>query len=170
MLIVIFALLAIPFRSYSQPLLIMVAIPFGIVGAVLGHFILGYDLSILSMFGLVALTGVVVSDTLITPSSITCATVAPGGTCVLTGTYTVTQADVNTGSISNTGTVTSPLCPAGGAGVCTTTIVTPVPQTAALTIDKTAGTPTGIPAVRQTERRCWCAARKCGSPGACRWT
>jgi multidrug efflux pump subunit AcrB len=64
-LIVIFALLAIPFRSYSQPLLVMVAIPFGIVGAILGHFILGYDLSILSMFGIVALTGVVVNDSLL---------------------------------------------------------------------------------------------------------
>jgi multidrug efflux pump subunit AcrB len=64
-LIVIFALLAIPFRSYSQPLLIMVAIPFGIVGAILGHFIMGYNLSILSMFGIVALTGVVVNDSLL---------------------------------------------------------------------------------------------------------
>ena len=64
-LIVIFALLAVPFRSYSQPLLIMSAIPFGIVGAILGHFIMGYDLSILSMFGIVALTGVVVNDSLL---------------------------------------------------------------------------------------------------------
>jgi multidrug efflux pump subunit AcrB len=64
-LVVIFALLAIPFRSYSQPLLIMVAIPFGIVGAILGHFFMGYDLSILSMFGIVALTGVVVNDSLL---------------------------------------------------------------------------------------------------------
>jgi multidrug efflux pump subunit AcrB len=64
-LIVIFALLAIPFRSYSQPALIMTAIPFGIVGAILGHFIMGYDLSILSMFGIVALTGVVVNDSLL---------------------------------------------------------------------------------------------------------
>lgn len=64
-LIVIFALLAIPFRSYSQPLLIMIAIPFGIVGAILGHFIMGYNLSILSMFGIVALTGVVVNDSLL---------------------------------------------------------------------------------------------------------
>ena len=64
-LIVIFALLAIPFRSYSQPMLIMVAIPFGIVGAILGHFLMGYDLSILSMFGIVALTGVVVNDSLL---------------------------------------------------------------------------------------------------------
>ena len=64
-LFVIFALLAIPFRSYSQPLLIMAAIPFGIVGAILGHFIMGFDLSILSMFGIVALTGVVVNDSLL---------------------------------------------------------------------------------------------------------
>lgn len=61
----IFALLAIPFRSYSQPLLIMAAIPFGIVGAVIGHMIMGYSLSILSMFGIVALAGVVVNDSLL---------------------------------------------------------------------------------------------------------
>ncbi|MDH3997852.1 MAG: efflux RND transporter permease subunit [Desulfuromonadales bacterium] len=64
-LIVIFALLAVAFRSYSQPALIMAAIPFGIVGAILGHFILGYELSLLSMFGIVALTGVVVNDSLL---------------------------------------------------------------------------------------------------------
>ena len=64
-LIVIFALLAIPFRSYSQPLLIMAEIPFGLVGAVIGHLIMGFKLSILSMFGLVALAGVVVNDSLL---------------------------------------------------------------------------------------------------------
>ncbi len=64
-LIAIFTLLAIPFRSYSQPLLIMAAIPFGMVGAVLGHIIMGYNLSLLSMFGLVALSGVVVNDSLL---------------------------------------------------------------------------------------------------------
>ncbi|MGD9253883.1 MAG: efflux RND transporter permease subunit, partial [Holophagae bacterium] len=48
----IFALLAIPFRSYSQPLIIMSAIPFGLVGAVLGHVLMGLDLTILSMFGM----------------------------------------------------------------------------------------------------------------------
>ncbi|NOY12301.1 MAG: efflux RND transporter permease subunit [Deltaproteobacteria bacterium] len=64
-LVAIFTLLAIPFRSYSQPLLIMAAIPFGIVGAVLGHIIMGFNLSILSMFGLVALSGVVVNDSLL---------------------------------------------------------------------------------------------------------
>lgn len=61
----IFALLAIPFRSYSQPLLIMVAIPFGVVGAALGHLIMGYSLSIMSVFGIVALSGVVVNDSLL---------------------------------------------------------------------------------------------------------
>ena len=61
----IYGLLAIPFRSYMQPLIIMVSIPFGLVGAVLGHIIMGYSLSILSMFGVVALAGVVVNDSLI---------------------------------------------------------------------------------------------------------
>jgi multidrug efflux pump subunit AcrB len=61
----IFALLAIPFRSYSQPLLVMLAIPFGIVGAVVGHMLLGYDMSLISMMGVVALTGVVVNDSLV---------------------------------------------------------------------------------------------------------
>jgi len=61
----IFALLAIPFKSYSQPLIIMSAIPFGLVGAVFGHMVMGLDLTMLSMFGMVALTGVVVNDSLI---------------------------------------------------------------------------------------------------------
>jgi multidrug efflux pump subunit AcrB len=61
----IFALLAIPFRSYAQPLVIMSAIPFGLVGAVFGHMLMGLDLTMLSMFGMVALTGVVVNDSLI---------------------------------------------------------------------------------------------------------
>ncbi len=61
----IFALLAIPFRSYSQPLIIMSAIPFGLIGAILGHVVMGINLTILSMFGMVALTGVVVNDSLI---------------------------------------------------------------------------------------------------------
>ena len=64
-LFAIFALLAIPLRSYIQPVLIMSAIPFGLVGAVWGHVIMGLDLTILSMFGLVALTGVVVNDSLV---------------------------------------------------------------------------------------------------------
>lgn len=61
----IYAMLAIPFRSYVQPLIVMVAIPFGIVGAVLGHIIMGYSLSIMTMMGLVALSGVVVNDSLV---------------------------------------------------------------------------------------------------------
>jgi len=62
---VIFVLLAIPFRSYAQPLLVMSAIPFGIVGAVGGHLLMGFDMSLLSMMGVVALTGVVVNDSLV---------------------------------------------------------------------------------------------------------
>ncbi|MDP8217874.1 MAG: efflux RND transporter permease subunit, partial [Candidatus Theseobacter exili] len=61
----IYALLAIPFKSYIQPLIIMVSIPFGIVGAVIGHIIMGYSLSLISMMGIVALSGVVVNDSLI---------------------------------------------------------------------------------------------------------
>ncbi len=64
-LLVIYALLAIPFRSYSQPFLIMTAIPFGVVGAIAGHLIMGFDLSMLSLFGIVALSGVVVNDSLL---------------------------------------------------------------------------------------------------------
>ena len=64
-LLLIFALLAIPFRSYLQPLLVMGVIPFGIVGAIWGHLLMGYDLSLLSFFGIVALTGVVVNDSLV---------------------------------------------------------------------------------------------------------
>jgi len=64
-MLVIYALLAIPFRSYVQPLIILVSIPFGIVGAVFGHLIMGYSLSIMSMMGIVALSGVVVNDSLV---------------------------------------------------------------------------------------------------------
>ncbi len=61
----IYFLLAIPFRSYTQPLIVMIAIPFGIVGAVLGHLLMGYNLSLMSMMGIVALSGVVVNDSLV---------------------------------------------------------------------------------------------------------
>lgn len=61
----IYVLLAIPFRSYVQPAIIMMAIPFGIVGAVLGHWIMGYNLSVMSMMGIVALSGVLVNDSLV---------------------------------------------------------------------------------------------------------
>lgn len=61
----IYALIAIPLRSYLKPLLIMAVIPFGMIGAMVGHLILGLDVSLLSMFGLIALAGVVVNDSLI---------------------------------------------------------------------------------------------------------
>jgi multidrug efflux pump subunit AcrB len=64
-LVAIYAMLAIPFRSYIQPVIVMVAIPFGIVGAILGHMLMGYSLSIMSMMGIVALSGVVVNDSLV---------------------------------------------------------------------------------------------------------
>ena len=64
-MVVIFAMLAIPLNSYIQPLIIMLAIPFGLVGAVIGHIIMGYSLSVLSLFGIVALSGVVVNDSLV---------------------------------------------------------------------------------------------------------
>ncbi len=64
-LVMIYALMAIPFKSYIQPLIVMLAIPFGVVGAIWGHLILGLELTILSMFGIVALTGVVVNDSLV---------------------------------------------------------------------------------------------------------
>lgn len=63
--LVIYILLAIPFKSYVQPLIVMTAIPFGIVGAIWGHAFLFMDLTIMSMFGVVALTGVVVNDSLV---------------------------------------------------------------------------------------------------------
>lgn len=62
---VLFALLAIPFRSYIQPLIVMSAIPFGFVGAVMGHLMMGFNLSIISIFGIIALSGVVVNDSLV---------------------------------------------------------------------------------------------------------
>jgi multidrug efflux pump subunit AcrB len=64
-LFLIYALLAIPFKSFTQPLIVMAAIPFGIVGAVLGHMLMGYDLSMMSLFGIVGLSGVVVNDSLV---------------------------------------------------------------------------------------------------------
>lgn len=62
---VVYALLAIAFGSYLQPLIVMAAIPFGVVGAIIGHIILGFDLSLISFMGVIALSGVVVNDALI---------------------------------------------------------------------------------------------------------
>ena len=75
--------------------------------------------------GTTTLTNVIVSDTLINPSSNTCATLAPGGTCVLTGTYTVTQADIDNGAVNNT------------AGVVSNEITTPVDATNTTTTGQT---------------------------------
>jgi multidrug efflux pump subunit AcrB len=58
-------MLSLPFNSFIQPIIIMLCIPFGIVGAVIGHLIMGYSLSVMSMFGVVALSGVVINDSLV---------------------------------------------------------------------------------------------------------
>ena len=64
-LILIYSLLAIPLKSYLQPLMIMSVIPFGIIGAIMGHLLLGIPLGLLSFFGILALSGVVVNDSLV---------------------------------------------------------------------------------------------------------
>ena len=64
-LFIVYVLLAVPFKSYLQPLIIMSAIPFGFTGAVIGHIIMGMNLAILSIIGIVALSGVVVNDSLV---------------------------------------------------------------------------------------------------------
>ncbi len=61
----LYGLMAIPFRSYIQPLIVMSVIPFGLVGAVLGHILMGLNLSFFSIFGMLALAGVVVNDSLV---------------------------------------------------------------------------------------------------------
>jgi uncharacterized repeat protein (TIGR01451 family) len=86
--------------------------------------------------GNVTQTNVVVADTLLSTSPKTCASVAPAGTCVLTGTYTVTQADVDNGKIDNTGSVTSTLITAPVKSIVSTVI----PQTTGIALIKTAGT------------------------------
>ena len=64
-LFLIYALLAVPFKSFTQPIVVMAAIPFGVVGAVAGHLLMGLNLSLLSLFGIVGLAGVVVNDSLV---------------------------------------------------------------------------------------------------------
>lgn len=64
-LLLIYILLAIPLKSYIKPLFIMSVIPFGIIGALLGHFLVGIPVSILSLFGILALSGIVVNDSLV---------------------------------------------------------------------------------------------------------
>ena len=64
-LFVIFALLAIPLRSYIKPLIVMAVIPFGLIGAILGHLVIGIDFSFVSVMGFVGLSGVAVNDSLV---------------------------------------------------------------------------------------------------------
>ena len=64
-IMVIFLLLASQFRSYIQPVIIMMAIPFGLIGAIFGHLVMGMQLTMISLFGIVALSGIVVNDSLI---------------------------------------------------------------------------------------------------------
>ena len=64
-LFMIYGLLAVPLRSYIQPVVIMSVIPFGFIGAVIGHMLFGVSINILSVFGIIALAGVVVNDSLI---------------------------------------------------------------------------------------------------------
>ncbi len=64
-LIGIFIIIATTFRSYAQPFIIMLTVPFGIIGAILGHLVMGFDLSLMSVFGMVALAGVVVNDAIV---------------------------------------------------------------------------------------------------------
>ena len=64
-LVVMYILMAIPLQSYVQPIIVMSVIPFGLVGAVGGHILLGMEMSIMSMCGIVALAGVVVNDSLV---------------------------------------------------------------------------------------------------------
>ena len=65
LLFAIFALLALPFNSAIQPLYVMLAIPFGLIGALIGHLIINITPSYLSMFGILALSGIVVNDSLV---------------------------------------------------------------------------------------------------------
>ena len=64
-MLAIYALLAVPFGSYTKPLIVMAAIPFGIIGAIAGHLLLGLPMSMMSMFGVIGLSGVVVNDSLV---------------------------------------------------------------------------------------------------------
>jgi len=69
-LVAIYILMAIPFQSYTQPLMVMSAIPFGLIGALIGHMILGLEISLLSLCGMIAVAGVVVNDNLVLVDSI----------------------------------------------------------------------------------------------------
>jgi multidrug efflux pump subunit AcrB len=64
-LLAIFVLLTLEFRSYAQPLIIMAIIPFSTIGAIVGHLVMGMDVTLMSLFGMVALTGVVINDSIV---------------------------------------------------------------------------------------------------------
>lgn len=64
-ILAMFVLLTVEFRTYMQPAIILAIIPFGVIGAILGHFVMGLDLTLFSFFGLVALTGVIVNDSIV---------------------------------------------------------------------------------------------------------
>ena len=64
-LFMIYTLMAVPLKSYAQPLIIMSVVPFGVIGALVGHWIIGIEVSMMSFFGIIALAGVVVNDSLI---------------------------------------------------------------------------------------------------------
>lgn len=64
-MLIIYALMAIPFRSYFQPLLVLTAVPFGVMGAIFGHLILNWQISMFSLLGVIACAGVVVNDNLV---------------------------------------------------------------------------------------------------------
>lgn len=64
-MIMVYILLAVPLKSYGQPLIIMSVIPFSLTGAIWGHYLLGLDLSMMSTFGLIAAAGVVINDSLV---------------------------------------------------------------------------------------------------------
>jgi len=64
-LVAMFALLTVEFHSYAQPALIMAIIPFGLIGAIVGHWVMGLEITLVSLFGIVALTGVVINDSIV---------------------------------------------------------------------------------------------------------
>ena len=64
-MIIVYILLAVPLKSYGQPLIIMSVIPFSMTGAIWGHYLMGLDLSMMSFFGLIAAAGVVINDSLV---------------------------------------------------------------------------------------------------------
>ena len=64
-MLIVYALMAIPFRSYFQPLLVLTAVPFGVMGAIFGHVIFDWQVSMFSLLGVIAAAGVVVNDNLV---------------------------------------------------------------------------------------------------------